>query len=202
MRLKPRRQREKSSADLIAEEREQFAKEMSGMTIEFVQILQDMLGDLEGAPEPVEVKLYGDDTGTLEALATRVSDKLKKIEGLVDVVQPLRGNPELEVRVDPTRAAKAGFTAQDVSTQLANGLLGNVATEVRRSDRLVDLRIRYPDAYRFNPDWIREDPLVSPSGAVVPLSAAADVTPIDAGGLHTDNNSHGQYEADVDDGCR
>ena len=108
-----------------------------------------------------------------------MSDKLKKIEGLVDVVQPLRGNPELEVRVDPTRAAKAGFTAQDVSTQLANGLLGNVATEVRRSDRLIDLRIRYPDAYRFNSDWIREYPLVSPSGAVVPLSAAADVTPIE-----------------------
>ena len=39
------------------------------MTIEFVQILQDMLGDLEGTPEPVEVKLFGDDLSTLEGLA-------------------------------------------------------------------------------------------------------------------------------------
>jgi multidrug efflux pump subunit AcrB len=35
--------------------------------------------------------------------------------------------------------------------------------------------VRYPDAYRFNPEWIREYPLVTPAGAVVPLSAAAQV---------------------------
>ncbi len=118
VRLKPRSARDKSVEDLIESEREQFAREMSGMTIEFVQILQDMLGDLEGAPEPVEVKVFGDDIGTLETLAARLGDKLKKIDGLVDLVEPRRGNPELEVRIDPTRAAKAGFTTQDVSTQL------------------------------------------------------------------------------------
>ena len=179
VRLKPRSQRDKRVEDVISEQREQFAREMSGMTIEFVQILQDMLGDLQGTPEPVEVKLFGDDFATLETLASRVSDKLKKIDGLVDVVQPRRGNPELEVRIDPTRAAKAGFTTQDVSTQLANGLLGDVATEVRRGDRLIDLRIRYPDAYRFNPEWIREYPLVAPAGGVVPLSATADIAPVE-----------------------
>jgi multidrug efflux pump subunit AcrB len=127
----------------------------------------------------VEVKLFGDDIATLETLAGRITDKMKKIDGLVDVVRPLRGNPELEVRIDPTRAAKVGFTAQDVSTQLANGLLGNVATEVRRADRLVDLRIRYPDADRFNADWIREFPLVSQAGVLVPLSATADIAPVE-----------------------
>ena len=179
VRLKPRAKRDKRVEDLISEQREQFAKEMSGMTIEFVQILQDMLGDLQGTPEPVEVKLFGDDFATLETLASRISDKLKKIDGLVDVVQPRRGNPELEVRIDPTRAAKAGFTTQDVSMQLANGLLGDVATEVRRGDRLVDLRIRYPDAYRFSPEWIREYPLVTQAGGVVPLSATADIAPVE-----------------------
>ena len=38
---------------------------MPGMTIEFVQLLQDMLGDLEGNPEPIEVKIFGDDLPTL-----------------------------------------------------------------------------------------------------------------------------------------
>ncbi len=179
VRLKPRGQRDKSVEDLIAEEREQFAKEMSGMTIEFVQILQDMLGDLQGTPEPIEVKLFGDDIDTLETLSARIGEKLKKIDGLVDLVEPRRGNPELEVRVDPTRAAKAGFSTQEVSTQLADGLLGDVATQVRRADRLIDLRVRYPDTYRFNASWIREYPLVTPAGAVVPLSATADVVPVE-----------------------
>ena len=34
-------------------------------------LLQDMLGDLEGNPEPVEVKIFGDDLPTLESLAAR-----------------------------------------------------------------------------------------------------------------------------------
>ena len=36
------------------------------MTIEFVLLLQDMLGDLEGNPEPVEVKIFGNDLPTLD----------------------------------------------------------------------------------------------------------------------------------------
>ncbi|MES1255103.1 MAG: efflux RND transporter permease subunit [Acidobacteriota bacterium] len=179
VRLKPRGQRSRSVDALIAEEREQFGKEMAGVTIEFVQILQDMLGDLEGTPEPVEVKLFGDDIRTLNGLAVRLGEKMKKVAGLVDVVEPHTGNPEIEIRVDPIRSAKAGFTTQDVSTQLADGLLGNVATEMRREDRLVDLRVRYPDAYRFDANWVREFPLVTQAGTVVPLSAAADVVPME-----------------------
>jgi CzcA family heavy metal efflux pump len=188
VRLKPRSQRDKSADDIISDQRERFAKEMSGMTIEFVQLLQDMLGDLEGVPEPVEVKLFGDDLPTLEALANRFASKLKDIPGLVDLILPRRGNPELEVRIDPTRAAKAGFTAQQISTQLADGLLGDVATEVRRADRLIDLRVRYPDAFRYNPAWVSDYPLVTPAGAVVPLSATADVKPIQgASQLHRED---------------
>src|SRR5438034_3599578 len=169
VRLKSRANRDRTADEIISEQREVFAKEMSGMTIEFVQLLQDMLGDLQGTPEPVEVKLFGDDVATLEGIADRVAEKMKKIDGLVDLVSPRHGNPELEVHIDPTRAAKAGFTAQQVSTELADGLLGDVATSVRRADRLIDLRVRYPDAYRFDSGWIREYPLTTQAGAVVPL---------------------------------
>ncbi len=179
VRLKPRRLRHKNAEDLISDQRDRFAAELPGMTIEFVQILQDMLGDLEGNPEPVEVKLFGDDLGTLETLAAQVAAKLKDVPGLVDLVQPRHSNPELEIRIDPTRAAKAGFTPQAISTQLADGLLGDVATAVRRGDRLIDLRVRYPDAYRFNPAWIHEFPLVTETGAVVPLSATARIATVE-----------------------
>jgi multidrug efflux pump subunit AcrB len=94
---------------------------------------------------------------------------------MVDVVAPQRGNPELDLQVDPTRAAKAGFTVAQVSSQLATGLLGSVATSFRRGDRLVDIRVRFPDAYRFDYQWLREFPLTNGNGAIVPLSATARV---------------------------
>jgi CzcA family heavy metal efflux pump len=179
VRLKARSAREKDVDEVISEQRQKFAQELPGMEIEFVKLLQDMLGDLQGVPEPVEVKVFGDDIDTLAAVAERIEAKLSKIAGLVDLVGPRRGNPELEVRIDPTKAAKVGFTPQDISTQLADGLLGDVATEVRRADRLIDLRVRYPDKYRFDPAWIREYPLVTKEGTTVPLSTTAEVVPVE-----------------------
>src|SRR6185436_187448 len=117
---------------------------------------------------------------TLGTLAEHLEEKLSKVEGLVDLVGPRKGNPELEIRIDTTRAAKNGFTTQEVATQLADGLLGDVATQVRRADRLIDLRVRYPDPFRFNAEWIREYPLTTKeAGLVVPLSAVAEVAPVE-----------------------
>ncbi len=179
VRLKPRATRERDVEEVMSEQRVRIGREVPGVEIEVVQLLPDILGDLQGTPEPVEVKLFGDDTGMLASLAQRIKEKLSTVEGLVDLVGPRRGDPELEVRIDPTRAAKLGFTTEKISTQLATGLLGEVATEVRRADRLIDLRVRYPDAYRFDPAWIREYPLATESGVAVPLSATADVVPVE-----------------------
>ncbi len=175
VRLKPPNERQRSSEEIISEERARFAREAPGMTIEFVQLLQDMLGDLEGNPEPIEIKLFGDDLTTLAGLSDRIVKKLENVRGLVDVVEPRESNPELALDIDSTRAAKAGFTPEQISTQLSRGLLGEVASSVRRGDRLIDLRVRYPDRHRFDPTWLREYPLVTRAGAVVPLSSVAAV---------------------------
>jgi CzcA family heavy metal efflux pump len=177
VKLKPPGARKRSADDVIAEQRAAFAAQMPGMTIEFVQLLQDMLGDLEGAPEPIEVKIFGDDLGELARLADRSAARMGKIPGLVDLVVPQRGNPEVEVRVDPTRAARVGLTVDAVAKQLAAGLLGQVATSFRRGDRLIDVRVRFPDARRFDLDWIRQFPLATPGGDVVPLATAAAIEP-------------------------
>jgi CzcA family heavy metal efflux pump len=175
VKLKPRSERKRTAEEIIEEQRGIFEKQMPGMTIEFIQLLQDMLGDLEGNPEPVEVKIFGDDMATLTQLAERTAARLEKVPGLVDLVSPKRGNPEMSLRVDPTRAAKAGFTVDQVTSQLSTGLLGQVATSFRRNDRLIDVRVRFPDRYRFDLEWIRQFPLTSAAGAIVPLSATSAI---------------------------
>jgi CzcA family heavy metal efflux pump len=175
VKLKPPGARKRRAEQVIEEQRAAFAAQMPGMTIEFVQLLQDMLGDLEGAPEPVEVKIFGDDLAELARLARRTAERLEQIPGLVDLVVPQRGNPELDVRIDPTRAARVGFTAEAVARQLSAGLLGQLATSFRRGDRLIDVRVRFPDARRFDLDWIREFPLTTAEGGIVPLSTTATI---------------------------
>jgi len=175
VKLKPQSARKRRAEEVIEEQRATFAAQMPGMTIEFVQLLQDMLGDLEGNPEPIEVKIFGDDLARIGPLAARTAERLKKIPGIVDLVVPQRGNPEVDVRVDPTRAARVGFTVDDVAKQLSAGLLGQVATSFRRGDRLIDVRVRFPDRKRFDLDWIREFPLTTASGEVVPLSTTSTI---------------------------
>jgi CzcA family heavy metal efflux pump len=175
VRLKPRSQRTRTAEQVIEAQRAVFETQMPGMTIEFMMLLQDMLGDLEGNPQPVEVKIFGDDLKTLATLAERTSARLEKIPGLVDIVVPQRGNPELNLRIDPTRAAQAGLTVEQVTSQLSTGLLGQVATSFRRGDRLIDVRVRFADASRFDLGWIREFPLAAGEGRLVPLSAVAAI---------------------------
>jgi multidrug efflux pump subunit AcrB len=51
-----------------------------------------------------------------------------------------------------------------------------VPTSFRRNDRLVDVRVRYPDRDRFSLDWVRQFPLVTAAGNTVPLTSTADLS--------------------------
>src|SRR4029450_7157398 len=72
VRLKPRRERTRSAEEIISAMRPALQEAAPTAEIEFVQLLQDMLGDLEGNPTPIEVKIFGDDSAVLEEVAEPV----------------------------------------------------------------------------------------------------------------------------------
>jgi CzcA family heavy metal efflux pump len=173
VRLKPRSQRDRSAEEVIADLRPKLAETVPGMELEFVQLLQDMIGDLEGAAEPFEVKIFGDDSATLTALAGRVQGELEGIQGLVDLVGPQQGAPETTWRIDPEAAGRAGLTTEQVQTQLAAAWLGETATDLQLGDRSIPVRVRYPDRDRYDPARLARLTLKTPDGRLVPLSALA-----------------------------
>jgi multidrug efflux pump subunit AcrB len=143
--------------------------------IEFVQLLQDMLGDLEGNPDPIEVKIFGDDQEQLTELAEQVETRLGKIQGVVDVVGIEEGGPESSWEVDPAGAARIGLTVENVADQLSNAWLGTVPTELRLNDRTIPVRVRYPDALRFNADRLAETVVRGSDGQLTPASALVKI---------------------------
>jgi len=173
VRLKPRSQRHRSSEEVIAGLRPKLAEAVPGMELEFVQLLQDMIGDLEGAAEPLEVKIFGDDSATLTALAERVESELEGVQGVVDVVGPQQGAPETTWRIDPEAAGRAGLTVEQVEDQLAAAWSGETATQLQLGDRSIPVRVRYPDRDRFDPARAGALTLKTPDGRRVPLSALA-----------------------------
>ncbi|HEY2294104.1 MAG TPA: efflux RND transporter permease subunit [Thermoanaerobaculia bacterium] len=173
VRLKPRSQRHRSAEEVIAGLRPKLADAAPGVDLEFVQLLQDMIGDLEGAAEPLEVKIFGDDTRTLADLAEQVQSKMEGVKGVVDLVGPQRGAPETTWRIDPEAAGRAGLTVEQIQDQLTVAWLGETATNLQVGDRGIPVRVRYPDRDRFDPSQFSRLTLRSPDGRLIPLSTVA-----------------------------
>jgi CzcA family heavy metal efflux pump len=171
IRLKPRGQRSRSAEEVMAGLRGKVKEALPGVDIEFTQILQDMLGDLEGAAAPIEIKIFGDDPEVLGGIAEKVEPLLTQVHGVVDVVGVQRGNPEVTWQIDPVAAGRLGLTVEQVAGQLAASWLGDTSTELRLADRTIPVRVRYPDRLRLDPAWLASTQVRGADGPLVPLSS-------------------------------
>ena len=138
------------------------------LDVEFPQLLQDMIGDLTSAPEPVVIKLFAQDPELLRQWAPQVGDTIKKIPGVVDVLNGIENTisgPATSFNVDPVVAARAGFTPQEVELDASAILQGEPATApVVLNDRAYTIRVRFPGRTRATLDAIRNTLLVSGTG--------------------------------------
>ena len=88
------------------------------LDVEFTQVLQDKIGDLSNAPEPIQIKIFSPDAALLNDLGPRVGDEIAKINGVVDVengIDNTISGPATNFQVDPQLAARMGFTPQEVA---------------------------------------------------------------------------------------
>ncbi len=177
--LKPRGERP-SVYDVMDRVRRRADQQAPAVRVEFVQLMQDVIGDLAGAPEPVELKLFSRDQAAAERAAVAVTAAIEPTPGLVDLFDGVQGpNPERRVELDPARVARLGLTAADVEAQARAALFGAEAGSAREADRLVPIRARLPDSVRFHADAIARVPIIGPSGWL-PLGALGAVR--DTGG--------------------
>jgi len=148
--------------------------------VEFVQVLQDMIDDLTSAPEPIQIKLFSQDPKILAEWAPKVADGISKIHGVVDVLNGIDNTvsgPAVVFQVDPSVAARAGFTAEEVATDAAAILEGEPAsTPVVANDRAYTLRIRFPQGNRASLEAMRDTLLTSSTGRTATLGALAVIT--------------------------
>ncbi|WP_163867160.1 efflux RND transporter permease subunit [Myxococcus eversor] len=155
---------------IIEETRVRAESALPGVRLEFIELLQDVLSDLEGSPDPVEVKLLGQDVQVLRDFAPRVAERLQDIPGLVDLFDGVAGcTPEAHLDVDLVRAGRLGFTPRDVATQVRTALLGEVVGAIPRAGRQMDVRVRFRDADRLDSQVLQHLRLRTASGQVVPL---------------------------------
>ena len=171
--MRLRADRTRAIDEIMDEQRDRVAAAAPGVRVEFIQVLSDMLGDLEGAPEPIEVKVFGPDPAVLRDLATEASKRLAGTPGLVDFFGGDEGcAPELALKVNGLQAGRTGLSAADLAEQLSGNSLGVVATQLRKPDHLEDVRVRLAEGPQGSAqDMLLRQPLVGPQGERVPTAS-------------------------------
>jgi multidrug efflux pump subunit AcrB len=159
--------RERGIDEIISEVRGKVKKKYPQLDVEFIQVLQDMIGDLTDSPEPMEIKLFAQDPNVLKEWAPKVGDKVKKIKGVVDVedgIENTISGSAIVMNVDPVVAARAGFTPEEVELDASAILQGEPATTpVVVNDRAYTIRVRFPEDTRGDLDQIRDTVITSNS---------------------------------------
>jgi CzcA family heavy metal efflux pump len=172
VRLVPRSQRD-DIHDVIERVREELHGKVPEARFEYVQVLQDVLNDLAGNPAPIEVKVLGEDPRALDAYAEAAGEKLEKIDQLVDVFDGREGlTPILDARVLHDQLTRLGLDAAAVGDDLSIALAGREVAQILRPERTIGVRLRYPDAIRYDADALARSPIAYgphslPLGAIV-----------------------------------
>jgi CzcA family heavy metal efflux pump len=174
--VKLKSERSRGIDEVIADVRDRIAASEPRLNVEFGQLMMDVIGDLTNNPSPVEIKLVGTDNALLQKKAEEVCALIARVPGVVD---PFNGivisGPSLMFHVDPLKASLAGLTTADVQEQLETIMRGRAETDVQRGEKLIAIRVRYPDSYRTDMGEIEDLRLTNPGGAVIPLRSIATI---------------------------
>jgi CzcA family heavy metal efflux pump len=166
----------RSTEEVITELREQINESEPALDIEFVGIVPDVIGDLEGNPEPIEVKLFSEDAVALQAKADEVETAIKKVSGVVDTKNGIViSGPAVTFNIDPARASQFGVTANDVAATITTAMTGDAASSILQQDRLIKVRVIFPADVRTSLDKVKALQVRSSSGQLFRLDQVADV---------------------------
>ena len=189
--VKLKANRSRAFDEIEAEVRNSIKKAEPAVDVDVKQLLGDMIGDLTGAPQPVVIKLFSEDAKLLNQTAPKVADTIESIGSskgkngqdvhgpVVDVLNGIdntMSGPATEFRVNPTATARAGFSAEEVSTD-ATALLQGVpaGAPLISNNRAYTIRVRFPERNRSSLEAMNNAVLVSSSGRTATLGGLAQL---------------------------
>ena len=129
---------------------------------------------------PIEVEIRGYNLKLLARLAEELVSQMREIPGLADIKSSTEGgNPELQILFNRERLAGLGYTVSDVANLVRAKVLGDVATDLTREDRTIDVRIRVDERFRDSARDLRNLNIAQTGTTSIPLSSVADVVELE-----------------------
>lgn len=135
----------------------------------------DMLST--GIRTPVGIKVYGTDLAEMEKVARQVEAVVKAVPGTSSAyAERVIGGYFLDITPDRQALGRYGLNVGDVQDVIATALGGETVTNTVEGRERYTVNIRYPRAFRSNPQAIATDVQIPMAdGGAVPLGEVAKV---------------------------
>ena len=164
---------------VMDEVRNAINQQVPGLDIDLSQLMEDMIGDMTSVPQPVEIKLFSDNTEEIQNLAPKVADAISKVPGIVDVFDGVvYAGDALDIHVNAIKAGMLGLDPASITQQLDTYLQGTVAAQVQQGVKFVGIRVWIPPALRQRTGQLGKLLIRAPDGKEYPLSSMATVTAV------------------------
>ena len=175
--LRPReRWRPGMTMDKIIAELDSRLK-IPGLANVFVQPIRNRIDMLAtGIKSPVGVKIAGPDLDTLQRLGEQVEQVVKPVDGTASAVSDrIGGGRYIDVQINRNEAARYGLSIEDVQRTAAVAVGGAPIGEKVEGLARFPINVRFPREMRDSVSALGQLPIIAPGGAVVPLSAVAEI---------------------------
>ena len=134
----------------------------------------DMLAT--GIKTPVGIKVAGPDLKVLQDIGKRLEEVVIKVPGTLSVFsERVAGGRYITVDVDRVAASRFGLNIADVHDVVRTALGGMVVTQSVEGLERYPINVRYPRDLRDSIEDLRNLPIITKTGARIPLSEVADV---------------------------
>ncbi|MDD5395474.1 MAG: efflux RND transporter permease subunit [Thiothrix sp.] len=146
-----------------------------GLTNAWVQPIKtriDMLAT--GIKTPVGIKVAGADLQQINQIGEQLERVLRQVDGTASVLsERVSGGRYIDITPDREAAARYGLNISDIQSLIGSAVGGDNVTQTVEGLERYPVNLRYPRYVRDDIDKLRELPLVTPSGAQIPLGKVA-----------------------------
>ncbi|MDQ3347045.1 MAG: CusA/CzcA family heavy metal efflux RND transporter [Acidobacteriota bacterium] len=129
-----------------------------------------------GIRSEVGVKIFGTDLTTLEALARRVAEAVRRVPGASNVYpEQVTSAQYLNIVLDRAAAARYGIGVGDIQQVIETAVGETTLTTTIEGRQRFPVRVRYAPEYRTDPQALGRVLVAAPNGAQIPLAQLATV---------------------------
>src|SRR5262249_24945596 len=175
--------RQRTKEELVLAMNEELRDTIPGVDWNFSQYIRDNVTEaMSGVKGDNAIKIFGPALGHLEELAEELKIRLERIPGIQEVgIFNIKGQSNLEFRVDPDKCAKWGVSTADVNNLIQAAVGGQALTTMIEGEKLFDVTLRWPQALRSSETGILDMQVDITTNQVVPVAGPSSFTPSPTG---------------------